>query len=208
MLPARYHQGSGQVEWLTPRPLPPPPLAAGGRRAREPRVALRLLRGRAPPLPNDGRPLGDIGPERRADLTQGQQPTAIVVTCADSRVPEHLFDAGLGEGCSSSGRGQRRQRRRAGEHQCGRPLRHAAARRARSSACAAIAAAVGHGDDPRSAATRPRRPAAAAIERARHDGRSGDDLVAAAARCNAQLVVAQARQQVRSCATSSTAAAC
>ena len=35
---------------------------------------------------------------RRADLTAGQQPFAIILSCADSRVvPELAFDAGLGE---------------------------------------------------------------------------------------------------------------
>ena len=36
--------------------------------------------------------------ERRADVAGGQRPWAIVLTCADSRVPpEHIFDATLGE---------------------------------------------------------------------------------------------------------------
>ena len=35
---------------------------------------------------------------RRDELTNGQQPHTIVLSCADSRVvPEHAFDAGLGE---------------------------------------------------------------------------------------------------------------
>lgn len=35
---------------------------------------------------------------RRSDLTGGQAPWAIVLSCADSRVvPEHAFDTGLGE---------------------------------------------------------------------------------------------------------------
>lgn len=35
---------------------------------------------------------------RRSELTSGQQPHTIVLSCADSRVvPEHAFDAGLGE---------------------------------------------------------------------------------------------------------------
>ena len=42
------------------------------------------------------RKLQDQG--RRADLTGGQQPYAIILSCADSRVvPELAFDAGLGE---------------------------------------------------------------------------------------------------------------
>ena len=36
--------------------------------------------------------------KRRAELLEGQQPIATVVTCSDSRVvPEYIFDAGLGE---------------------------------------------------------------------------------------------------------------
>jgi carbonic anhydrase len=36
--------------------------------------------------------------ERRQDVAGGQQPFAILLTCADSRVPpEHIFDATLGE---------------------------------------------------------------------------------------------------------------
>ncbi len=36
--------------------------------------------------------------KRRKELTKGQQPHTIVLSCADSRVvPEHAFDAGLGE---------------------------------------------------------------------------------------------------------------
>lgn len=40
----------------------------------------------------------DVGDSRRKELTTGQQPFAIVVTCSDSRVsPEIIFDQGLGE---------------------------------------------------------------------------------------------------------------
>ncbi len=36
--------------------------------------------------------------ERRAELSKGQQPVAIVIGCSDSRIsPEILFDAGLGD---------------------------------------------------------------------------------------------------------------
>lgn len=35
---------------------------------------------------------------RRKELTEGQQPWAVVLTCSDSRVvPELIFDTGLGE---------------------------------------------------------------------------------------------------------------
>lgn len=40
----------------------------------------------------------DQAPARRTELTQGQHPFAVVLTCADSRVvPEILFDQGLGD---------------------------------------------------------------------------------------------------------------
>ncbi len=40
----------------------------------------------------------DVGEARRKELSKGQHPFAIVVTCSDSRVaPEIVFDQGLGE---------------------------------------------------------------------------------------------------------------
>ncbi len=40
----------------------------------------------------------NVGEARRKELTKGQQPYAIVVTCSDSRVsPEIMFDEGLGQ---------------------------------------------------------------------------------------------------------------
>jgi carbonic anhydrase len=40
----------------------------------------------------------DLGDTRREELTKGQEPFAVVVCCADSRVPpEHVFDQGLGD---------------------------------------------------------------------------------------------------------------
>ena len=40
----------------------------------------------------------DIGQGRREALAGGQQPYAIILSCADSRVPpEHVFDEGLGD---------------------------------------------------------------------------------------------------------------
>ncbi len=39
-----------------------------------------------------------VGPERRGDVAAGQQPTAVVLGCSDSRVPpEIIFDQGLGD---------------------------------------------------------------------------------------------------------------
>lgn len=40
----------------------------------------------------------DLGDAKLSELTEGQKPFAVVVTCSDSRVvPEHLFNQGLGE---------------------------------------------------------------------------------------------------------------
>jgi len=40
----------------------------------------------------------DLGAERRRELVKGQHPFAIVLTCADSRVPpEYIFNQGLGD---------------------------------------------------------------------------------------------------------------
>jgi carbonic anhydrase len=40
----------------------------------------------------------DCGPSRRAEMTKGQEPFAIVLGCSDSRVPaEIIFDQGLGD---------------------------------------------------------------------------------------------------------------
>ena len=41
---------------------------------------------------------GDIGLARRAELSKGQRPFAVIVDCSDSRVvPEFIFDQGLGD---------------------------------------------------------------------------------------------------------------
>lgn len=40
----------------------------------------------------------DLGNTRRTELTKGQKPFAVVLSCSDSRVPpEHVFDQGLGD---------------------------------------------------------------------------------------------------------------
>ena len=42
--------------------------------------------------------LKDLGNDRREELVKGQKPFAVILTCADSRVPpEHIFDQGLGD---------------------------------------------------------------------------------------------------------------
>lgn len=45
-----------------------------------------------------GRPDADADPARRASLTEGQEPFAVILGCSDSRVPaEIVFDQGLGD---------------------------------------------------------------------------------------------------------------
>ncbi len=104
IVPARYHLGSGEVEWLSPRPMPPEPKAQDTLPVHvvpmgmPPHVALRLLQAGHRRFLGDGLPAGDLSATRREALTHGQRPLAIVLTCADSRVPpEHVFDAGLGD---------------------------------------------------------------------------------------------------------------
>lgn len=103
MVPARYHAG-GEVEFLPNRPLPTQPeahrsiLTGTVPPGLPPHVALRMLRAGHRRFLGDARPAPDLTKERRAQLTEGQQPLAIVVTDSDSRVsPEHIFDAGIGE---------------------------------------------------------------------------------------------------------------
>lgn len=104
MVAARYHLRSGEVEWLPVRPLPADPEAqphanhAGVPMGVPPHVALRLLQAGHRRFLGDGPATVDLTESRREQLTHGQQPLAIVLCCADSRVaPEHIFDAGLGE---------------------------------------------------------------------------------------------------------------
>lgn len=104
MVGARYHLQSGEVEWLPMRPMPAEPTAQAEPAHgivpanAPPHVALRMLQAGHRRFLGDGHATGDISSRRREALTHGQQPLAIVLTCADSRVaPEHVFDAGLGE---------------------------------------------------------------------------------------------------------------
>lgn len=104
IVPARYHLGSGEVEWLPIRPMPEEPTAKDDAPHETepatvpPHVALRMLQAGHRRFLGAGQPAGDVSAHRREELTHGQHPLAIVLTCADSRVaPEHVFDAGLGE---------------------------------------------------------------------------------------------------------------
>ncbi|MFO1032211.1 MAG: carbonic anhydrase [Planctomycetota bacterium] len=101
---ARCHQASGEVEWLPIRPLPAEPEARSNiplgavPSGTPPHVALRMLQAGHRRFLGDGKPTADLGKARREALVEGQTPSVIVLTCADSRVvPEHIFDAGLGE---------------------------------------------------------------------------------------------------------------
>ncbi|MBL8749383.1 MAG: carbonic anhydrase [Planctomycetes bacterium] len=103
MVGARYHLASGEVEWLPTRPMPAETNsktepAAAAPASVPPHVALRMLQAGHRRFLGAGQAAGDISGKRREELTHGQQPLAIVLTCSDSRVaPEHVFDAGLGE---------------------------------------------------------------------------------------------------------------
>jgi carbonic anhydrase len=63
-----------------------------------PREALGLLKaGNDRFVRNTSRPM-PLGVNRRQELAAGQRPMAMVLSCADSRVPpEHVFNVGLGE---------------------------------------------------------------------------------------------------------------
>ncbi|MEO6594980.1 MAG: carbonic anhydrase, partial [Planctomycetota bacterium] len=88
MVPARYHLQSGEVEWLPARPLPAEPTIERVSSHTvpmgvPPHVALRMLQAGHRRYLDSGLPTADLSAERREQLTHGQQPLAIVVTCAD-----------------------------------------------------------------------------------------------------------------------------
>lgn len=60
--------------------------------------ALKLLKEGNERFANDALASKDIGSDRRKELTAGQKPFAIILSCSDSRVPpEEVFDQGLGD---------------------------------------------------------------------------------------------------------------
>lgn len=80
---------------VAPTPAPEPVLEPPTHSADE---AMRWLLGGNAWFTRNGRPVADIGAERRAEIAEAQAPLCTVLTCADSRVPpEHIFNAGLGE---------------------------------------------------------------------------------------------------------------
>lgn len=203
VLPARIRAGSGEVEWLPPRPLPEPAgdtaLLTAAPPTMAPHVALRLLQAGHRRFLGAGRPLGDIGQARRQSVAARQQPMAIVVTCSDSRLaPEHVFDAGLGElyvvrvQGSAFSDGVLASIEFAALH-TGAPLLLVLGH----TSCDALAAALEQGQAPDATphlrALRQRLEPA--IERARREPGSGRNLLAAATRANALRFVQQVRQQ-------------
>ena len=99
---ARYHLDTGVVEWLPEREIATEKPAASAHKkppsALPPHTMLAMLQAghRRYVSGNGGHP--DLTLARRQTLANGQNPAAVVVTCADSRVaPEHVFDSGLGE---------------------------------------------------------------------------------------------------------------
>ena len=74
------------------------PLLPAQEAQRTPDAALKRLKESNARFAADQLARKDIGSKRRAELTQGQRPFAVILTCADSRVaPELIFDEGLGE---------------------------------------------------------------------------------------------------------------
>lgn len=206
ILAARYHLQSGEVEWLPPRPLPPeadskaPPLAHGAApMGLPPHVALRMLQAGHRRFLGDGAAAGDLSANRREQLTHGQHPLAIVLTCSDSRVaPEHVFDAGLGELFVVRVAGNTLN------DDALASVEYAASHTGASllvvmghTRCGAITAATEHPEGQQLSPSMRVLLARLepAVEKARHEAGPGRDLVELAVRGNVQRVVAEARSR-------------
>lgn len=106
ILAARYLLSSGEVDWLPERSLaalsPENQVERRGRaqlvRGLPPHIAMSMLRAGHRRFLSESGQRADLSADRRETLLQGQQPIAVVIACADSRVsPEHILDLGLGE---------------------------------------------------------------------------------------------------------------
>jgi carbonic anhydrase len=205
MVAARYHLQSGEVEWLPNRPLPvepgaKPSLAHGTvPMGVPPHVALRMLQAGHRRFLGDGAQAGDLTAGRREQLTHGQHPLAIVLTCADSRVaPEHVFDAGLGELFVIRVAGNTIN------DDVLASIEYAAAHTGASllvvmghTRCGAVTAAAGHpeGQQLSSAMRALLARIEPSVEKVRPSGATGSDLVELAVRTNVQRAVAEARSR-------------
>lgn len=100
---ATYDGASGEVEWLPDRPPEAAPshdkpVTDGVVPGMPPHSALSMLRAGHRRFLTGSHLTAQLSADRRDQLLHGQRPTAVVLTCADSRVaPEHVFDAGLGD---------------------------------------------------------------------------------------------------------------
>lgn len=205
MVAARYHLQSGEVEWLPNRPLPAEPSAkpklAHGTvpMGVPPHVALRMLQAGHRRFLGDGAQAGDLTATRREQLTHGQHPLAIVLTCADSRVaPEHVFDAGLGELFVIRVAGNTLN------DDVLASIEYAASHTGASllvvmghTRCGAVTAAAGHpeGQQLSSAMRSLLARIEPSVEKVRPSGATGADLVELAVRTNVQRAVAEARSR-------------
>lgn len=205
MVAARYHLQSGEVEWLPNRPLPvepgaKPSLAHGAvPMGVPPHVALRMLQAGHRRFLGDGAQAGDLSATRREQLTHGQHPLAIVLTCADSRVaPEHVFDSGLGELFVIRVAGNTIN------DDVLASIEYAAAHTGASllvvmghTRCGAVTAAAGHpeGQQLSSAMRALLARIEPSVEKVRPSGATGSDLVELAVRTNVQRAVAEARSR-------------
>jgi len=72
--------------------------ADGARQPNTPQGALGLLKAGNDRFVRNASTPASLSVNRRQELAAGQHPTAMVLSCADSRVPpEHVFNVGLGE---------------------------------------------------------------------------------------------------------------
>ncbi len=205
MVTARY-RANGHVEWLPERLYGPDidtsqPAPRQKLRGLAPHVALSMLHAGHRRFLSPVRAAGDISPKRRAQLAKSEQSIAVVVTCSDSRVvPEHIFDAGLGELYVVRVAGN------VFSDAVQASIEHAVANTGASicvvlghEKCGMVAAAIKHAHDDRLSPSMRRlvQKIAPAVEIARHRVRNRENLPAQAVRVHAQRLVAQLRSGSR-----------